>query len=96
MVVQLTDNVKNKQFQGVTVWFNEHPVSQFQWFYRLLNSIYILQTPTNIYEGLFEDGTKAALHDNLVDLLCTWLTAEIVEKSSGSNAIERAGYTDLL
>ena len=50
MAVQLIDNVKNKQVQGVTVWLHEHPHPLFP----------VLQTPTDTNDGLFEDGTKAA------------------------------------
>ena len=96
MAVQLTDTLKNKQFQGIKVRFYEHPLPQFQWFHYLINSIYVSQTPTNIYDGFFEDDTKAALQDNLVELLWTWWTAEIVGKSSASNVIERARFTNLL
>ena len=58
MAVQLTDKITNKQFQGVTVQFHEHPLPQFQWFHCMLNSIYILQTPTNIYDSLYVPETS--------------------------------------
>ena len=71
MAVQITNNVMKKQHQGVPVWFHIHPCPSFQ----------VLRTPTNTYDGLFEDGKRAAAKIN---------------KSLTSNAIKRINCTNLI
>lgn len=96
MAIQLSDNVKNKPIQGVTVRFHAHPLPQFVWFHSLLNSLYVSQTSHNIYESLFGDNMKAALQDDSVNILCTWWTNKIVGKSAVSNASEKERCLALL
>ena len=71
IVVQLTNNITKKEHQGVLVQFHEclHPPFQ------------VFQTPTNTYDGLFEDGTKVAA---------------IISDYSARNAIKRRRCKDLL
>ena len=89
MAVQLSNNVKNTQFQGITVRFLKHPLPQFDWFHNVLNSHYILRTPDNIFASLFVDNSREALRDTSVDLLRKWWVLEIVGKSSVKTAVEK-------